>query len=656
MTELRRTLSWLAVVGLGVGLCAVVVRLAWLSDDAYITLRCVENLLAGHGPVWNVGERVQTYTHPAWFWLLAAGRWLSGEHYFTTLGLSFLASGAAVVVLVGLGRSAAARLAVLLALLGSRAFGDFATSGLETPLAMLLLALLAQVDANTKADAVRLFAVGSLCAWLGTTRLDLLLLAGPVLLAQLRPQAPLRQTAVLLLALAPLLGWSVFATCYYGSPFPITAYAKALSPGVPAAELAAQGWRYTLHTLQHDPVTLGVIVAGVLVGLARPSLRGRCLALGVLLSCLYVVRVGGDFMAGRFFVPPFVAALALLARGYAHLPAGAAAAAAGLWLGLPWLGGAPPWLQPPAADTPTEVVHGIQDERRFYYGKFGLLAPTRVVPTPGEFSAALRRQGRQRPIVLGAGMAGGLPFLAGDLFHFVDPWLCDPLLMRLPIAPALPWRIGHFTRAVPDGYAASVASGENRIEHSGLRRYYATLRTVLRAPLDAAERHAALWDLLTGADEPARLDYVASEYHRPVRREATLEPGALPLPEGTFWFDAPTVRMVGRGGLRLRYLALQQPAALHLTVVPLVRYRLTFRRGAAEVGRSELLAFDPARFPGEPPRGEQADVLGYLQRLLGMQRFRVELPPQLPPFDTIDVDAEHQPWELPALGGIELGK
>src|SRR5262245_21524173 len=53
--------------------CAVTVAVflkAWVSEDAFITFRYVANVLAGHGPVFNVGERVQGYTHPLWFILL----------------------------------------------------------------------------------------------------------------------------------------------------------------------------------------------------------------------------------------------------------------------------------------------------------------------------------------------------------------------------------------------------------------------------------------------------------------------------------------------------------------------------------------------------------------------------------------------------------
>ncbi|MBK7217390.1 MAG: hypothetical protein IPH95_10125 [Candidatus Promineofilum sp.] len=33
---------------------------AWMGDDAFITLRTVDNFVAGRGLVYNVGERVQS--------------------------------------------------------------------------------------------------------------------------------------------------------------------------------------------------------------------------------------------------------------------------------------------------------------------------------------------------------------------------------------------------------------------------------------------------------------------------------------------------------------------------------------------------------------------------------------------------------------------
>ncbi|HEX2184528.1 MAG TPA: hypothetical protein VHN78_03365, partial [Chloroflexota bacterium] len=43
----------------------------WVAEDAFIDLRVVQHLLAGHGPVFNLGERVEVYTNPLWVALLA---------------------------------------------------------------------------------------------------------------------------------------------------------------------------------------------------------------------------------------------------------------------------------------------------------------------------------------------------------------------------------------------------------------------------------------------------------------------------------------------------------------------------------------------------------------------------------------------------------
>ena len=50
----------------------------WLGDDASLTFRVVLNFTEGHGMVWNWGERVQVFTHPAWFLLLSVTHVLSG--------------------------------------------------------------------------------------------------------------------------------------------------------------------------------------------------------------------------------------------------------------------------------------------------------------------------------------------------------------------------------------------------------------------------------------------------------------------------------------------------------------------------------------------------------------------------------------------------
>ena len=47
-------------------------RQRWTADDGFINLRIVRQLLAGNGPVFNAGDRVEAGTSPAWIVLLAA--------------------------------------------------------------------------------------------------------------------------------------------------------------------------------------------------------------------------------------------------------------------------------------------------------------------------------------------------------------------------------------------------------------------------------------------------------------------------------------------------------------------------------------------------------------------------------------------------------
>ena len=63
---------------------------AWLSDDAQITLRVVLNFVHGYGPVFNIGERVQAYTHPLWFFILSGITFFSSFIYCNIFALSIV--------------------------------------------------------------------------------------------------------------------------------------------------------------------------------------------------------------------------------------------------------------------------------------------------------------------------------------------------------------------------------------------------------------------------------------------------------------------------------------------------------------------------------------------------------------------------------------
>ena len=77
----------------------VLFRTAWICDDAYITLRTVDNFVHGYGLRWNIADRVQTYTHPLWLFLLSAVYFVTREPFLSTILLSIAVSLAAVFLL-----------------------------------------------------------------------------------------------------------------------------------------------------------------------------------------------------------------------------------------------------------------------------------------------------------------------------------------------------------------------------------------------------------------------------------------------------------------------------------------------------------------------------------------------------------------------------
>lgn len=640
-------------------LFGVALRCAWIGDDAYITLRTVENAVAGDGLRWNPDDRVQTYTHPLWLLLLTAARWLTGEGYYTTICLSLGLSLLAATLMLQRAATSAAVIVCGLVLVGTRAFTDYCTSGLETPLTYLLLALF--VDAllpTVSPDAPRWTSAGggaaappprlgraAVCAaLLATNRMDLALLCAPALLAALpgRPLGPSLRTLVA--AGAPFFGWLLFATVYYGSPFPVTAHAKAFGVGIPAGELARQGLAYAQFALTDDPVLLPAVVAGLAAALLLPGARG--LAVGGLLYCAYVVKVGGDFMAGRFFLPPFVVALAVLAARWSRWPQRVATVSALAVVGLVALRGLPQWLLPPRCDTAPSLEQlmaqrGIGDERRVYYPTLGLFAPTRHTPRFGELHGAVRPEGGGRWILLNG--AVGIPgFGAGRVGTLLDPLLCDPLLTRLPSKDASRWRIGHIVRRVPEGYYETLATGENRVRHPGLRAYLDALRLATRAPVFDAARWRALWQLWRGELDAGLRDFVATEYRNPPRLDLAAGEVAEELAAGAYWFDEPKVRLVYDGGVAVRWPEATAARTLRLQTTGFCDFRVRFLRAGVVVGEAK----------GAPQ--PQPPQLAPLRAIVGLRQELVAVPAGVGAFDAVWIDAVENPLSHTATGPAGL--
>ena len=498
---------WLVAGALAVYL-TLVLRTAWVTDDAFISLRTVDNFLHGYGLRWNVSERVQAYTHPLWLFALIGVNALWHDPFYSTLALSITTSVAAVaLVAFGLGRTAVQAVFAVTMLALSRAFVDFSTSGLENPLSYLLIGAFAWIyltPARLPAFFAQrpVFALALLAGLAALNRQDTLLVVLPGLVhvaVRSGRERGLRPTlAELGLGFAPFVAWLCFSLFYYGFPFPNTAYAK-LSTGIEASRLREQGVIYLLNTVVWDPAVVALLLLGLCLGFSSSDPRQRWFTLGALLYLVYVVNVGGDFMAGRFLtVPAYALACVLAVRPFLLVrPVHALA------LGLPFLllfsvdAGIETW--PVVRDL---TRSGIADERLVYRNHASLMLSVRNQQMPDHHWVRDGQGDARRGVKLEeTGTIGYRGYFAGPSVHYIDHYaLADPLLSHLRVADPRGFRIGHFRRNLPKGYGATLQSGGCRMSRE-LCRYYAELSLLTRAPLVSWPRFVAIVRMNLGLDD-----------------------------------------------------------------------------------------------------------------------------------------------------------
>jgi len=120
----------------------ILVRNAWISDDAYVTYRVMDNFVNGYGLTWNTSERVETYTNPLWLFLNTIFYSITHEIYYTGIFLSIGTSIVAVSLFAfKISRTLFVGLLGIAIFIFSQAFVDYTVSGLENPLTHVILAL-----------------------------------------------------------------------------------------------------------------------------------------------------------------------------------------------------------------------------------------------------------------------------------------------------------------------------------------------------------------------------------------------------------------------------------------------------------------------------------------------------------------------------------
>jgi len=444
----------------------------FLTDDAFISFRYLQNWIEGQGLVFNPGERVEGYTNFLWIVILAPFALLGWPPEKIAPVLSILASLILLALVFFFPRLSrqekTIRPAWLLAplfLALHRSYAVWATSGLETRFSTLLVFLAAIFAWRTSQNQSRRDPV-----WAGLC----------FALAELcRPEAPLffAVTCVLVLALRWLerrelwrredaIGVAVFLgillahysvrRLYYGLWLPNTFYAKAVEPW----------WDMGLYYLSMFSLEYSYWMwLPLLVGFAGECFRRRnflaaYLALFPLPYLAYLVYLGGDHFEYRFLDPvlPFLAlllqeCLRLLARaGRLRLRAPLLAAFTLVFLvystALPWLSGLGFGTEYQAAKIPPmdfnrapslKALPGFLGLVRIYKAGYGGMAKFFVGNRAEEhrlfwlrqqefsrrFQDYIRRGWLSRDEVIAIGSVGILPYYTRlrtvDIFGLTDP-------------------------------------------------------------------------------------------------------------------------------------------------------------------------------------------------------------------------------------------
>lgn len=334
-----------AVLALPVVVLAVV---AWthrsMFFDGYIYLHVVQNVLAGNGPVFNAGQRVEVFTSPLWIAVVSMGGLVTP---FPLTDVAVDVGIASTVAGLGLAVAASMRLVrraepdSFLVPLGAVVFAavpavwSLASLGLETGIVFLWLGGCLWILVRwAGADGQDVPRWGIVVLGLGPLvrpelTLDTVVFVAALLLVDAAHRGRRRQAAIVAWAFAVPVAYEVFRMGYYGMLVANTAVAKEASLSRPG-----RGVHYLADFT--SPYWLVVPAAALLVGAFLPlstALRTRsgatrnrvalvALPAAAVLNAGYITLMGGDYVHGRLLMAPFFAACAPvavvpLARRYA---------------------------------------------------------------------------------------------------------------------------------------------------------------------------------------------------------------------------------------------------------------------------------------------------------------------------------------------------
>lgn len=503
----------------------IVILLSWQSDDAYHAYIMARNLVEGNGFVYNIGERATASSCPLFTLVIAAGYFLIRNMFISSLLVCVIFSSAAFCIINHhFCKNVKQIILTFIICVGSYSFMSYTTAGLENCMLFFLSALfLCVYFENEKYNCKQLLIIAILISLIAMTRMDAVLIFAPMAvyayLFKREKVSFIKAVGLGVTGLMPFILWEVFATFYFGFPFPNTAYAK-LGTSFPIGEYIYRGIQYYFFTAINDPIT---ILLPIMIGIAALLVKKANYIVtmsGVALYGMYLLYIGGDFMLGRHFtVMFFVSVITYLVirnrelannkkvNGFNRILICITALSLVFSFSMQVI--TTQFLYGEKFSTP------ISDERRGYFKYTSLVNNIISELTINEMCLrdAWNEQGPKE--LKDANYPGGVLDNAPGItvyyypeLYLVDKYaLADPFLTKLPAVMDENWRIGHMYRDIPKGYLETILHGKNVIEDKDLSKYLDIIRLITRGDLFDRNRINAIIHMNMGD-----YDYLLDSY------------------------------------------------------------------------------------------------------------------------------------------------
>jgi hypothetical protein len=314
-------MTWVRLIPYAVLLVNVQSEFGMSVDDPYITFRYAQNFIHGHGPVFNIGERVEGFTSALHMLLCAAALevapsadiLIKAKLLSLLFGLLILHQTWQLSRMFGMSKWQSLGVQMLLAL--DRNFAITSSNGLETTLYTFLLLLTVRMFVSEILKGKGILSSFALFAATMTRPEGMLIAVALFVCRVYYCRRDHRSPIFVANWIAPFLLLLVAAEAtrvvYFGQLFPNTYYAKSTSLSTSFSSGLKYMFRsfcdaYPYHGRGISKLLTIAVLVPICIGFSRAAKRkAGVLALAIVLAqVLFILKSGGDWMPGmRFLIP-----------------------------------------------------------------------------------------------------------------------------------------------------------------------------------------------------------------------------------------------------------------------------------------------------------------------------------------------------------------